>query len=566
MEIKSLHTHVDIVSRSKGASVIAKAAYNARDKLKDEYYVKVHDYSKKDDLVFSKIFLPEHIPKEFSNREYLWNSVEKIEKSKNSQLARNLLFTLPRELNEEDRIKLISEFIEENFTSKGMIADCNIHNPVASDNEEQPHAHILLTLREIDEKGNWKPKSRKEYIFDENGEKIKLKSGNYKSRKVNLNDWNEPDKAKEWRENFSKKANEYLAKNNIDKRIDPRTFEEQGREELPQVHLGTKSYQMEKKGIQTERGNHNRKIIALNAEVKKLKEEIAEIGSWILSLVNMVKGFLKGFSKEKQKEYNRTPDLFDVYSYLETYYKIQKELSKNLSYDSRMRKEHFDSKKYDKALSYMSSNNLKTIIDIQCKKEEVSEKLKENKESIADCSRQIKNIDTLIKQAKIMRENKTVYDRYKGADNSIFSKIAGASKEEYYNSHKEEIDKYIRAKSILKKLSGSEKIKTKKWEKEKRELQTDINHLTFNQKFIKEEVSQINHIKYAVGEVNKDFGIDINIEIEIAYKKAIARGEKPSVKMALEEFQRQIKREDRQKAWAKEHYKKKDHIHKETER
>lgn len=566
MEIKSLHTHVDIVSRSKGHSVIAKAAYNARDKLRDEYYVKVHDYSKKDDLVFSKIFLPEHIPKEFSDREYLWNSVEKIEKSKNSQLARNLLFTLPRELNEQDRIKLISEFIEENFTSKGMIADCNIHNPMASDNEEQPHAHILLTLREIDERGNWKPKSRKEYILDEKGEKIKLKSGNYKSRKVNLNDWNEPDKAKEWRENFSKKANEYLAKNNIDKRIDPRTFEEQGREELPQVHLGTKSYQMEKKGIQTERGNHNRKIIALNNEFKKLKEEIAEISSWILSLVNMVKDFLKGFSKEKQEEYNLTPDLFNVYSYLETYYKIQKELSKNLSYDSRMRKEHFDSKKYVNALSYMSSNNLKTIIDIQFKKDEVAEKLKENKGKIADCNKQIKNIETLIKQAEIMKEHKIVYDRYKGADNSILSKIARASKEEYYNSHKEEIDKYIRAKSILKKLSGSEKIETKKWEKEKAALQTDINHLTFNQKFIKEEITQINHIKYVVGEVNKDFGIDINIEIKIAYKKAIVRGEKPSVKMALEEFQKQIKKEDRQKAWAKEHYKNKDHTHKETER
>ena len=102
MEIKSLHTHVDIVARSKGASVIAKAVYNTRDKLQDEYYGKTHDYSKKTDLVFSKIFLPEHIPKEFSNREYLWNEVEKIEKSKNSQLARNLLFTLPRELSEED--------------------------------------------------------------------------------------------------------------------------------------------------------------------------------------------------------------------------------------------------------------------------------------------------------------------------------------------------------------------------------------------------------------------------------------------------------------------------------
>lgn len=165
-----------------------------------------------------------------------------------------------------------------------------------------------------------------------------------------------------------------------------------------------------------------------------------------------------------------------------------------------------------------------------------------------------------------MKEHKTVYDRYKGADNSFFSKIAGASKEEYYNSHKDNIDKYIRAKSILKKLSGSEKIETKKWEKEKTALQTDINHLTFNQKYIKEEISQINHIKYVVNEVNKDFGIDINIEIEIAYKEAIARGEKPSVKMALEEFQKQIKKEDRQRVWAKELYKNKTTKSKETQR
>ena len=566
MEIKSLHTHVDIVTRTGGGKVIPKAAYNARDRLRDNRYGKLEDYSKIDDLVFSKIFLPKHVPKKFSDREYLWNSVEEIEKSKNSQLARNLLFALPRELSEEDRINLISEFIEENFTSKGMIADCNIHNKKASDNQEQPHAHILLTLREMDREGNWKPKCRKEYILDEKGEKIKLKSGNYKSRKVNLNDWNEPDKAKEWRENFSKKANEYLAKNNIDKRIDPRTFEEQGREELPQVHLGTASYQMEKKGIQAERGNQNRKIIDLNTELKKLKEEMAEISSWILSLVTMVKGLLKGFSKEKQEEYNLTPDLFDVYSYLETYYNIQKELSKNLSYDSRMRKEQFDSKKYMHTLSYMSRNNLKTILDIQGKKEEVTTRLKENKGKIADCNKQMKNIETLIKQAKIMKEHKTVYDRYKGADNSIFSKIAGASKEEYYNSHKADIDNYIRAKSILKKLSGSEKIEIKKWEQAKRALQTDIDHLMFNQKFIKEEISQIKHIKYVVDEVNKNFGIDINMEIEIAYKKAIARGEKPSVKMAIEEFQKQIKKEDQQKAWTKEHSKNKGTKSKETER
>ena len=566
LEIKNLHTHVDIVTRSKGASVIAKAAYNARDKLNDEYYGKVHDYSKKEDLVFSKIFLPEHIPKDFSNREYLWNEVEKIEKSKNSQLARNLLFTLPRELNEEDRIKLISEFIEENFTSKGMIADCNIHNPLASDNEEQPHAHILLTLREIDEQGKWKPKCRKEYILDENGEKIKLKSGNYKSRKVNLNDWNEPDKAKKWRENFSKKANEYLEKNGINKRIDPRTFEDQGREELPQIHLGTASYQMEKKGIKTERGNRNRIIIAINKEFKKLKAELKEAEEFFKSLWGKVKSAMGKYSSEKQEEYHLSPDLFDVYSYIETYYRIQKELSKNLSYNNRERKENFDSNKHMHALAFMRNNNLKTILDIQLKKDELAIKLKNNKDKIFDCNKAIKNIYTLLKQAKIIKENKMVYDKYKGADNSILSKIAGASKEEYYHSHKEEIDKYKRAKAIVKNLTGSEKIEIKKWEKIKSDLQTEISHLSFYQKDIKKEVDQINHIKYLVGEVNKEFDIDINIEIEIAYQKAIARGEKPSTRLAIKKFQKKIAKEDRQKAWVKEHYKKKDHSHKETER
>jgi len=337
MEIKSLHTHVDIVARSKGASVIAKAAYNARDKLQDEYYGKTHDYSKKTDLVFSKIFLPEHIPKEFSNREYLWNEVEKIEKSKNSQLARNLLFELPRELNEQERIKLISEFIEENFTSKGMIADCNIHNPMASDHEEQPHAHILLTLREMDSEGKWKPKCRKEYILDENGEKIKLKSGNYKSRKVNLNDWNEPDKAKEWRENFSKKANEYLARNNIQKRIDPRTFEEQGREELPQIHLGTSSYQMEKKGIQTERGNQNRKIIALNLEFRKLKEELSKLTSWIGSLLGSLQVKYDEYKQEKKEEYENKAEFFNLYEYISIYYDLQGEKARKLNFESRFK-------------------------------------------------------------------------------------------------------------------------------------------------------------------------------------------------------------------------------------
>ncbi|HEM6035034.1 TPA: MobA/MobL family protein [Streptococcus suis] len=541
MEIKSLHTHVDIVSRSKGHSVIVKAAYNARDKLKDDYYGKTHDYSKKDDLVFSKIFLPEHIPKEFSNREYLWNSVEKIEKSKNSQLARNLLFTLPRELNEEDRINLISEFIEENFTSKGMIADCNIHNPTASDNEEQPHAHILLTLREIDEQGNWKAKSKKEYILDENGEKIKLKSGNYKSRKVNLNDWNEPDRAKEWRENFSKKANEYLAKNNIDKRIDPRTFEEQGREELPQVHLGTASYQMEKKGIQTERGNHNRKIIAFNLEFKKLKAELSKLTSWISSLLVNLQSKYDEYKQTRQDEIDNKAELFNLYEYISIYHDLQGEKARKLNPYASNKKIGADLRRFSKARIYLKDNNLKTIADLQEKISTLQAKNKNINQDIKAKTKRIENLNKCFVYADIIKDNKKVFDEWN--NKSLF-------KDSFYNSHKEQIDKYKRARAIIEKITGLSAIKSKNWQKEIQILEDEITELNNQAQSIKGEYESINHIKYAVKTVNDDYGIDLSIEID----KAIKRGEKPSVIAQLRKYQEQGAKYEQRKEKAKDYY------------
>ena len=541
MEIKSLHTHVDIVTRAKGASVIAKAAYNARDKLKDDYYGKTHDYSKKDDLVFSKIFLPEHIPKEFSKREYLWNEVEKIEKSKNSQLARNLLFTLPRELNEEDRIKLISEFIEENFTSKGMIADCNIHNPTASDNEEQPHAHILLTLREIDEQGNWKAKSKKEYILDENGEKIKLKSGNYKSRKVNLNDWNEPDKAKEWRENFSKKANEYLARNNIDKRIDPRTFGEQGREELPQVHLGTASFQMEKKGIQTERGNHNRKITAFNLEFKKFKAELSKLTSWISSLLVNLQSKYDEYKQEKKEEYENKAELFNLYEYISIYHELQGEKARKLNPYASNKKIGADLRRFSKARIYLKDNNLRTIADLQEKISTIQANNKKISQDIKVKTTRIESLNKCFVYADIIKDNKQIFEEWNSK--SLF-------KDSFYNSHKEQIDKYKRARVILEKITGSSAIKSKNWQRDIQSLEIEITKLNKQAQSIKEEYENINHIKYAAKTVNDDYGIDLSIEID----KAIKRGEKPSVIEQIKKYQEQQEKYEQRKGKTKDYY------------
>ena len=541
LEIKSLHIHVDIVSRSKGASVIAKAAYNARDKLRDEYYVKVHDYSKKDDLVFSKIFLPEHIPKEFSNREYLWNSVEKIEKSKNSQLARNLLFTLPRELNEEDRIKLISEFIEENFTSKGMIADCNIHNPMASDNEEQPHAHILLTLREIDERGNWKPKSRKEYILDEKGEKIKLKSGNYKTRKVELTDWNDKGNAEKWRENFARLCNQYLEKNHQEKRVDHRSYKRQGIEEIPTIHLGASASALEKKGIETDKGNVNREIKKHNSLVKAIKNKIKEITSWIDSLLGNLQAKYDEYKQTKKDELENKAELFNLYEYISIYNEIQGEKTKNLSYYGQIKKGNADLKRFVKAIYYLKDNKLQTIADLQGKVFELAKQSKKISGDIQEKTQRIKDLNQCVSCIDAIRENKEIYQEYK--NKTLF-------KDSFYNSHKKKIDRYLRARKTIEKFTGTSSIKLSDWQKEISSLENQIQELTKDKAKVQDEFKQIDHIKYAVKIVNEEYGIDLSIEID----KAIKRGEKPSVIAQLKKFQEQQEKTDKYKQKAKEKY------------
>lgn len=536
-----MHTHVDIVTRSKNGKVIAKAAYNARDRLRDDYYGEIQNYTKIKDLVFSKIFLPEHVPKKFADREYLWNEVEKIEKNKNAQLARNLLFALPRELSEEDRIHLLCEFVEENFTSKGMIADCNIHNKMASDDQEQPHAHILLTLREIDKEGNWKPKSRKEYILDENGEKIKLKSGNYKSRKINTNDWNERDKAKQWRESFAKKANEYLARNNIQKRIDPRTFEEQGREELPQIHLGTSSYQMEKKGIRTERGNRNRMILAINREFRKWKEELKRLTNWINTFSKNLFEAYQEYKAEKKEEYENKAELFNLYEYISIYYEFQGEKRKELNPYAKNKKGLADLKRFSKARAYLLSNKLQTIADLQGKINELQSKNKSIHQEIKDKTKQIQNLHQCLSLVDTIKENKAIYQAWK--NKTLF-------KDSFYKTHQDEINDYKKAKETIERLTGTSSVKVKDWKKEIQNLEQEIRSLHQQSQKIIDEYQDINHIKYAVKIVNKDYGIDLSIEID----KAIKRGEKPSVIAQIKKYQAQQEAYEKKKEKTKEYY------------
>ena len=199
------HFDVKIIQRSKRQSAVASAAYQSGERLFSEYDQKQKYYSHKSEIVHTEIMLPPHAPPEYADRNTLWNAAEAIEKQWNSQLARRFVLAIPRELSPEQYADLIRDYCREFFVSKGMIADFAIHDK----GDGNPHAHILLTMRAMDEQGKWLPKSRKVYDLDENGERIRLASGRWKSHKEDTVDWNDQKYAEIWRQGWADTANRY---------------------------------------------------------------------------------------------------------------------------------------------------------------------------------------------------------------------------------------------------------------------------------------------------------------------------------------------------------------------
>lgn len=536
----SFHFNISMISRGKSKSAVASAAYISCEKLTNEWDGVTHDYHNKKGLLHSEIFLPENVPIELKDRNTLWNSVELNEKASNAQLARNFIIALPKELSFEENRKLITDFIQENFVSKGMIVDLAIHNENDEGNNNV-HAHIMTTLRPINEKGQWQAKSKKEYVLDEKGEKIKLKSGNYKTRKVELTDWNDKGNAEKWRESFAKLCNQYLDKNNLEKRVDHRSFERQGKEEIPTIHMGASASALEKKGIETDKGNLNREIKKHNSLVKAIRERISELTSWIGSLLGNLQSKYDEYKQTRQDEIDNKAELFNLYEYISIYNDIQGEKTKNLSYYGQIKKGNADLKRFVKAIYYLKDNNLKTIADLQGKIFELAKENKKISGDVQDKTKTIKSLNQCISCVSLIKENQEVYQGYR--NKTLF-------KESFYKSHKEEIDKYKMARRTIEKFTGTSAVKLNEWEKEIAKLDKEIEFLNKDKIKIQDEFKQIDHIKYAVKTVNDDYGIDLSIEID----KAIKRGEKPSVIAQIKKFKEQQEKAEQYHQKVKENH------------
>ena len=202
------HYRIKISTRRKGHSAVAQAAYQSGDRLFDERENKTKYYSDKRGIVYTEILLPVNAPREYADRNSLWNAVEAAENNWNSQLARRFEIALPIELPMEERVALIRQHCMEQFVSKGMIADIAVHDPDPPGHN--PHAHVMLTMRPMDENGKWMEKAHREYLLDENGERVRDAKGKFVFRKVPTVDWNDRGNAERWRSAWEDLQNRYL--------------------------------------------------------------------------------------------------------------------------------------------------------------------------------------------------------------------------------------------------------------------------------------------------------------------------------------------------------------------
>ena len=320
------HLEAKVISRGVGRSAVAASAYMSCSRIYNDYDGIQHDYTRKQGLIYEQVLLPLQAPPEWKDRSVLWNAVEETEKTKDSRLAREFVVALPMELSKEENISLLTEYVQENFVNNGMCADFCIHDT----DGHNPHAHIMLTVRPLDENGKWQRKTEKEYLCIKDGEERGFTSSEFKTAQLDgwekqyqyivgkkkvymppsvaeqqgyeraskypkstrygrqnpiAEKWNSEEQLQIWRKNWADINNLYLEHKNIDERIDHRSHKERGVDEQPTIHEGVTARIIEQKGGTSERCEINRQIKADNKLLRELKEIVKNLAKAVIDTI-----------------------------------------------------------------------------------------------------------------------------------------------------------------------------------------------------------------------------------------------------------------------------------------
>lgn len=375
---------------------------------------------------------------------------------------------MPKELSREKQIELVREYVKENFVKVGMCADISLHDK----NDGNPHCHIMLTMRPLNEDKTWGAKSKKEYILDKNGEKVKLKNGNYKTRKIDTVDWNEQEKAEQWRKAWADITNKYIEENSIQEKVDHRSYQRQGIEQIPTIHLGVSATQMEKKGIATDRGNINREIKHQNMILREISRRIRALLNWI-----------RGIGKEEKAE---TDNLKSTLQSKENLLSVFENLIRKNADNHNT-----DLEQYIESYQFLKEKNIISLSELKENIVTLRDKNYKTTRAIKDTEKKIDGKVQLIDQAEKYLKHKDTY--------KVYTKLKKNKQDTFYNEHTAEISLFESAKKYLKEHLGESKtLNISKWKSEVITLRKEKDSLYSQIIDLRKEVEQAESVRNCI--------------------------------------------------------------------
>ena len=455
------HFHVGQVKRSAGQSAIESAAYRAGEKLYSEYYGQVSDYTRKGGVMHTEILLPPHAPREYADRQTLWNAVEDAERNKNAQLAYSFDIALQNEFSTEENIALARQFLLDNFVSRSMIADFAVHQPDKKDGIPNPHFHVMCPIRPLNPDGTWGAKQRR--VYREDG----------KFDAVPTTDWGKPETLEAWREAWSELCNAKFEEKGLHDRIDHRSYERQGVEQMPTVHEGVAVRQMEARGLVTNKGERNRWIKSANAMLRALGERIKTLVDWLSDArVKLDKPYSPSLAKL----------LADYYDARNAGAWSEKSKVGNL-------------KRLTSAVAYLNENDLHTLDDLEDRLDSLHSSLAAVKAALDANKKRSKELRGWLSYAE-------QYERFKPLYDELCSIKWKSKREQFKSEYESELRQFYMAR---RRLPGG--IHIAEWRRELATIERE-NDTAYNKyKRLRAELSELLDVKYCI-----DRALDVRAE------------------------------------------------------
>lgn len=479
------HYSISVVSRGSGQSVMAAASYCLGQKL-----YSAHDgewkypHSSPQRVRYTEVMLPPNAPAKYADRQTLWNAVDEAEKRADAQTARRFVITLPKELTYEQNLSLIRAYCQAQFVSKGMICDLYYHD----EHDGNPHVHLLLTMRAMDEQGRWLPKTKTTYVLDENGERIRGKNGRWLRDRQNTVDWSNPQNGEIWRHEWEVAQNKALEAAGRPERVDMRSYERQGITELePQIHLGPEAAALESKSIPTTRGERNREIKRVNAIIRALQKSVAALGEWLHSIKETL---IHHETISNADDYN----LGDV---LLRYLDLRKADREFWSHRAQSKASLKDLQAVSNAVTFLREKKIDTVQSLGSYLSRTGARMNELRRTVRSKEQHIHDINDLLAADKAIHDLHPVYDEY----NTIRWKGA---KERFATAHADELEQYKKAQRLLHKFGLSHPIDRKPLRAEKAQLEQEVESLRPDVDSVQAELDELKTVRYWVRKVIPD--------------------------------------------------------------